>query len=61
MEHDLFHPNAFHQHLYILHPDYNNRNATTSYWSHDNQESSRTFTIRLILNEIDPLKQFQIS
>ena len=31
------------QRFYILHHDYNNRNATTSYWSHDKQESSRRF------------------
>ena len=61
MECDLFHSNVFPQCFYILHHDYKTRNATTSYWSHDKQETSSRFTIGPILNEIDPLKQFLIS
>ena len=60
MEHDLFHPNVFYQRFYTFHCDHNNRNGTTSYWSHDKQESLRSFTIGPILNKIDPLKQFLI-
>ena len=48
------------QHFHNLHHDHNNRNTNTSYWSHNKQDSSRSFTIGPILNEIDPPKQFLI-
>ena len=59
-EYDTLYPNIFQQPFYNLHCDHNERNTTTSYWRHDKQESSRSFTIKPILNEREPLKQFLI-
>ena len=60
MEHDQLYPNVICQPFYNLHHDHDDRNTSTYYWSHDKQQSSRSFTIRPILTKKELLKQILI-